>query len=63
MERCWLVGAAGDALHVVLCAVGYNLRWLGAPGADRFFLRFWRCLFAWRNFVSACSSVEVQQKL
>lgn len=28
MDRCWLVGATGDALHAVLCAAGYNLRWL-----------------------------------
>ncbi len=28
MERCWLAGVLGDALHAVLCAVGYNLRWL-----------------------------------
>lgn len=28
MERCWLRGATGDALHAVLCAAGYNLRWL-----------------------------------
>ncbi len=28
MERCWLQGALGDALHAVLCAAGYNLRWL-----------------------------------
>lgn len=28
MDRCWLQGAAGDALHTVLCAAGYNLRWL-----------------------------------
>lgn len=28
MDRCWLQGQLGDALHVVLCAVGYNLRWL-----------------------------------
>ena len=24
----WLPGAFGDALHAVLCAAGYNLRWL-----------------------------------
>ncbi|MCA3134678.1 MAG: hypothetical protein ING76_09240, partial [Rhodocyclaceae bacterium] len=24
----WLQGALGDALHAVLCAAGYNLRWL-----------------------------------
>jgi transposase, IS5 family len=28
MDRCWLRGASGDALHAVLCAAGYNLRWL-----------------------------------
>ena len=28
MDRCWLQGALGDALHTVLCAAGYNLRWL-----------------------------------
>jgi IS5 family transposase len=28
MDRCWLVGATGDALHAVLCAAGYNLCWL-----------------------------------
>lgn len=28
MDRCWLQGQTGDALHAVLCAAGYNLRWL-----------------------------------
>jgi IS5 family transposase len=28
MDRCWLHGQLGDALHTVLCAAGYNLRWL-----------------------------------
>ena len=28
MRRCWLKGANGDALHVVLCAAGFNLKWL-----------------------------------
>jgi transposase, IS5 family len=28
MRRCWLKGQTGDAVHAVLCAVGYNLRWL-----------------------------------
>jgi hypothetical protein len=28
MDRCWLKGATGDALHALLCAIGYNLRWL-----------------------------------
>lgn len=28
MDRCWLPGQLGDALHAVLCAAGYNLRWV-----------------------------------
>jgi transposase, IS5 family len=28
MDRCWLAGATGDALHAVLCAAGFNVRWL-----------------------------------
>ena len=28
MRRCWLKGQTGDALHAVLCAAGFNLRWL-----------------------------------
>jgi hypothetical protein len=28
MDRCWLVGSTGDALHAVLCAAGFNIRWL-----------------------------------
>ena len=28
MDRCWLKGEEGDALHAVLCAVGFNIRWL-----------------------------------
>jgi len=28
MDRCWLQGAMGDALHALTCAVGYNIRWL-----------------------------------
>ena len=28
MNRCHLKGADGDSLHAVLCAAGYNIRWL-----------------------------------
>ena len=28
MDRCPLKGEQGDRLHAVLCAAGYNLRWL-----------------------------------
>lgn len=43
MDRCWLKGQLGDALHAVLCAAGYNLRWLLRAmvhlGLKGFFLR------------------------
>src|SRR3954452_8503566 len=28
MDRCWLKGSQGDALHAVLCAAGFNIAWL-----------------------------------
>jgi IS5 family transposase len=28
MDRCHLKGEAGDRLHAVLCAAGYNIKWL-----------------------------------
>ena len=28
MGRCHLKGALGDKLHAVLCAAGFNIRWL-----------------------------------
>ena len=28
MLRCHLKGAVGDAIHVICCAVGYNIGWL-----------------------------------
>lgn len=28
MDRCWLQGALGDALHSISCAARYNVRWL-----------------------------------
>ena len=44
MDRCHLKGEQGDRLHAVLCAAGYNIRWLlrmivkkGWPSWGRFF--------------------------
>ena len=28
MQRCWLKGELGDALHALSCAAGYNIGWL-----------------------------------
>ena len=56
MARCWLRGAAGDALHAVLCTTGFNFRWLLraiACGAIRaIFLR----LLAWPKGVGLGAS-------
>jgi transposase, IS5 family len=45
MQRCWLKGTLGDALHALSCAAGYNIRWLlraiagkAAKDAKAFFL-------------------------
>jgi len=51
MDRCWLPGQLGDALHTVLCATGYNLRWLLRAmvrlGLKAVFLRsLWLALWA-----------------
>ncbi|QBG86168.1 IS5 family transposase [Xanthomonas oryzae] len=47
LNRCYLTGAQGDALHVLGCAAGYNLRWL---------LRWIAFLRAWLQVVRARSS-------
>ena len=43
MDRCWLQGAMGDALHAISCAAGYDLRWLlraiARLGIEAVFLR------------------------
>uniref|UniRef100_UPI00035CD2FD IS5/IS1182 family transposase n=1 Tax=Xanthomonas oryzae TaxID=347 RepID=UPI00035CD2FD len=44
LRRCWLKGAQGDALHVLGCAAGYNLRWLLRWIA---FLRTWMGTTVW----------------
>jgi IS5 family transposase len=43
LRRCWLKGALGDALHALLCAAGYNLRFL--MRAIRFFCAWILCWF------------------
>ena len=50
MDRCWLKGADGDALHAVLCAAGFNIRWLLRAIAKMGWRAFcwpsprWRCM-------------------
>ena len=58
MERCWLRGALGDALHSIGCAAGYNLRWLLRAivrlGLGPFFLRLLQTL-SWLTPTSRAS--------
>lgn len=52
MDRCHLKGQLGDALHAVLCAAGYNIRWLLrmiVKHGLRAFLRLFFALFSTRN--------------
>jgi IS5 family transposase len=47
MDRCWLKGATGDALHAVLCATGFNLRWPMRAVQRGWIPRHFGPLFAW----------------
>jgi transposase, IS5 family len=58
MQRCWLRGALGDALHALSCAAGYNTRWLlraiagkTAKDAKAFLLALWGTA-VWRRLVA-----------
>jgi hypothetical protein len=44
MDRCHLKGETGDRLHAVLCAAGYNLKWLLRMIAKKG-VNFWKHLF------------------
>lgn len=55
MRRCWLKGQAGDALHAVLCATGYNLRWL-LRAIVRLGLRPIFFILAWLHWIVNVSS-------
>lgn len=55
MGRCHLKGETGDRLHAVLCAAGYNIKWLlrmiarkGVSFLWRFFLRLQKRATLWR---------------
>lgn len=42
MNRCHLKGQQGDSLHAVLCAAGYNIRWLLRMMAKKGVAFLWR---------------------
>ena len=57
MDRCWLQGALGDALHSISCAAGYNLRWLlraiARLGIGAVFLRLLQAALSQRQAVGS----------
>jgi IS5 family transposase len=60
MDRCWLQGAEGDALHAVLCAAGFNIRWLlraiAAKGLKALLLAFSQWAL-WRRWIASASHI------
>jgi transposase, IS5 family len=56
LDRCWLKGADGDALHAVLCAAGFNVRWLlraiAATGLKGLLLAFSQWAL-WRRWLAS----------
>lgn len=69
MDRCWLKGAEGDALHAVLCAAGFNVRWLLRAivrlGLKALFYALWAAQAIWamtamsaRDFYTASHDVR-----
>ena len=65
MNRCWLAGSLGDALHTVLCAAGYNLRWLLRAVVrgriERLFFASWSAALQWLLVVSVMLSPSSDQ--
>ncbi len=61
MNRCWLPGASGDAIHAVLCAAGYNLRWLLRAIIARGITALFLCLEnGWRQHANALAALWKQ---
>jgi transposase, IS5 family len=59
MDRCWLSGSAGDALHAVLCAAGINIRWLlRAIAAKGLAALLW--VFSQMALYAACIATALQ---
>ena len=64
MERCHLKGERGDRLHAVLCAAGYNIKWLlrmiarkGITFLKRLYLRLCTVAGVWPNWHAALGTL------
>ena len=70
MDRNWLKGEIGDAIHAVLCAAGYNIRWLMrailasifSPGYVSLVLGIWAQIFKER-FVGLLSESTTDSEM
>lgn len=62
MQRCWLAGATGDALHALCCALGYNLRWLMRAVVRLGLTGFLLCLDLWAS-VSRFDAVTAARRV
>ena len=69
MDRCWLKGTEGDALHAVLCAAGFNIRWLmraiaeqAAKAAKAFVLVLFR-LWSWLQMALGGRYATIRQAI
>ena len=51
LDRCHLKGEMGDRLHVVLCAAGYNIKWLLRMIAKK------GITFLWRLYLRLCQGL------
>lgn len=60
MDRCYLKGEQGDRLHALLCAAGYNIRWLlrmilrkGVTFLQAVFLRLHQASSGWLPWLAS----------
>lgn len=68
MERCHLKGEIGDRLHAVLCAAGYNLRWLlrmiankGVTFLAALFLRLFQVTALWPKWAHIRQNLAINE--
>jgi IS5 family transposase len=63
MQRCWLKGKIGDAIHAISCAIGFNIRWLLRAiiriGVKPFFALIFLCqLFSYQHIFHSIKNAE-----
>jgi IS5 family transposase len=65
LRRCWLKGETGDALHAVLCAAGFNIRWLMRAIANKGIQPLWQLFLRLQfalNWALQIAMVHVRQQ-